>query len=836
MAGVTRGRLRVYLGAAPGVGKTYKMLEEGQRRSSRGTDVVVGYVEDHGRPRTAELVAGLEVLPRLALTHRGATFTEMDLDAILKRAPDVVLVDEYAHTNVPGTRHEKRWQDVDEILAAGIDVITTVNIQHLESLNDTVAAITGTRQRETVPDEAVRRADQIELVDMAPEALRRRMAHGNVYRPEKVDAALANYFRVGNLAALRELALLWVADRVDEGLDQYRSTHGIDSTWPARERIVVALTGGPEGEALVRRGARIAGRGGGRDLIAVHVAKSDGLTGADPEALAAQRSLVESLGGAFHVVAGDDVAQSLLTFARGANATQLVVGVSRRSRWQSALTRGVGDEVVRDSGDIDVHLVTHEAAGGGARPPRSRALPLRRVQAGWALALLGPVALTGGLLLMGDRLSLTSDLLLFLTLAVVVAVVGGLWPSLAAAVIGSLCANWFFTPPVRTWTIGEPENALALGLFVVVAALVAAFVHLAARREEEAAQAQSEAAILSSLASSVLGGDDSLPSVLQRMRATFALDWIGLVRVADERGPSADDTVIAAAGERQPGAEVQTLPVEGTDTVLKLSGPTRDATLERVLRAYVGRIVSLLERERLSLVEREADRLAESDAVRTALLAAVSHDLRSPLAAVKAAVSSLRQNDVEWSAHDEAALLETIETSADHLDGLLTNLLDVTRLQAGAVPVACRVVSLADVVASAVASLSPSPGPDAVDISIPVDPGEVMTDPVLLERVVANLVENGLRHGHGPVRVLAGRVAERVELRVIDHGPGVRPELRDRMFTPFQRLGDSPNGAGIGLGLAVAQGLTEAIGGTLHAEETPGGGLTMVISLPGEAA
>ena len=312
-----RGQLRIYLGNAAGVGKTYDMLCEGHRRAERGTDVVVGFVETHGRKHTAELVEGLEVVPRARIAYRGTSFEEMDLDAVLARKPQIALVDELAHTNVPGSRNAKRWQDVEELLEAGIDVISTVNIQHLESLNDVVEKITGVPQRETVPDAVVRAADQVELVDMTPEALRRRMAHGNIYPPEKIDAALTNYFRIGNLAALRELALLWLADKVDEGLQRYRAEHHITGTWEARERVVVALTGGPEGETLIRRAARIAARSSGGDLLAVHVTRSDGLTGADPAALAAQRRLAESLGGSYHQVVGDDVPEALLDLRPG---------------------------------------------------------------------------------------------------------------------------------------------------------------------------------------------------------------------------------------------------------------------------------------------------------------------------------------------------------------------------------------------------------------------------------------------------------------------------------------------------------------------------------------
>lgn len=354
-----RGKLRIYLGAAPGVGKTYAMLAEAHRRVERGTDCAVAFVEHHGRPRTEVLLHGLETVPRRTIDYRGTSFTEMDVDAVLARRPAVALVDELAHTNVPGSRNPKRWQDVEELLAAGIDVVSTVNIQHLESLGDVVESITGVRQQETVPDEVVRRADQIELVDMSPQALRRRMAHGNVYKPDKVDAALSNYFRPGNLTALRELALLWTADRVDEYLRQYRGEHNIRSTWQARERIVVGLTGGPEGRTLIRRATRLAEKGAGGEVLAVYISRSDGLTSASPKELAVQRTLVEDLGGTFHHVVGDDIPDALLDFARGVNATQIVLGSSRRRSWQYVLGPGVGQTVARESGpDLDVHIVT----------------------------------------------------------------------------------------------------------------------------------------------------------------------------------------------------------------------------------------------------------------------------------------------------------------------------------------------------------------------------------------------------------------------------------------------------------------------------------------------
>ena len=374
-----RGHLRVYLGAAPGVGKTYAMLAEGQRRQARGTDMVAALVEPHGRRLTAVMAEGLEVVPRRTMSYRGASFTEMDIDAVLARHPQVALVDELAHTNVPGCRNAKRWQDVEELLDAGIDVITTLNVQHLESIHDVAEQVTGVVQHETLPDEVARRADQIELVDMTPEALRRRMVHGNVYPPDRIDAALTNYFRPGNLTALRELALLWVADRVEEGLQRYRAEHGIAAAWETKERIVVGIAGEKGDEAVIRRAARIAARTPGSDLVAVHVTRDDGLTAGDTTTLDTQGALITSLGGSFRQVPGDDVAEALLRFARAENATQMVLGASRRSRFLTLIAgKSTPTRLARRAKHIDVHLVSREDDGRGRRP------------AGWLLTALFP--------------------------------------------------------------------------------------------------------------------------------------------------------------------------------------------------------------------------------------------------------------------------------------------------------------------------------------------------------------------------------------------------------------------------------------------------------------
>ncbi|MYY07644.1 DUF4118 domain-containing protein [Streptomyces sp. SID4919] len=830
-----RGRLRIYLGAAPGVGKTYAMLSEAHRRVERGTDCVVGFVEHHGRPRTEVMLHGLEVVGRRELSYRGAVFTEMDVDAVLARGPAVVLVDELAHSNVPGSRNGKRWQDVAELLAAGIDVISTVNIQHLESLGDVVESITGVRQRETVPDEVVRRADQIELVDMSPQALRRRMAHGNIYKSDKVDAALSNYFRPGNLTALRELALLWLADRVDEYLQAYRGEHNIRTTWQARERIVVGITGGPEGRTLIRRAARLAEKGAGGEVLAVYISRSDGLTAASPKELAVQRALVEDMGGTFHHVIGDDIPSALLEFARGVNATQIVLGSSRRKAWQYVFGPGVGATVARESGpDLDVHIVTHEEAAKGRGLPVARGARLGRPRIiwGWLVGVAGPVVLALTLSNVDADLGLANDMLLFLSLTVAAALLGGLLPALASAAFGSFLLNWFFTPPLHRVTIADPKNIVAIVIFVGVAVAVASVVDLAARRTHQAARLRAESEILSFLAGSVLRGETTLDALLERVRETFAMESVALLERAGDGEPwTCAGSVGPAPVERPEDADVD-MPV-GDHMALALSGRVLPAEDRRVLAAFAAQAAVVLDRQRLQQEAERARTLAEGNRIRTALLAAVSHDLRTPLAAIKAAVSSLRSDDVAWSDDDEAELLAAIEEGADRLDNLVGNLLDMSRLQTGTVQPLIREIDLDEVVPMALGGVPEG----SVGLDIPESLPMVRVDPGLLERAVANIVENAVKYSPEGQRVLvaASTLGDRVELRVVDRGPGVPDDAKDRIFEPFQRYGDAPRGAGVGLGLAVARGFAEAMSGTLAAEDTPGGGLTMVLTLTAAA-
>lgn len=837
-----RGRLRVYLGAAPGVGKTYAMLDEGRRRRERGVDLVVGLVETHGRAHTAALLDGLEVVPRRTVRHRGTDHTELDVDAVLARRPDVALVDELAHTNAPGSARAKRWQDVEELLRAGIDVVTTVNVQHLESLNDVVESITGVRQQETVPDEVVRRADQIELVDMSPEALRRRLAHGNVYQADTVDAALASWFRVGNLTALRELALLWTADRVEDALETYRHQHGIRDSWPARERIVVAVTGGPESETLVRRAARIAQRTSGTEVLALHVLRGDGLAGVAPEALVGLRTLVESLGGSWHAVLGDDAAEAVLDFARGVNATQVVLGATRRRGLAALLSPGIGSRVVNGSGDIDVLIVTHEHASHGRRTaPRRGALTRRRLVGGWVLAALGPPLLALGVRAVEGTGALSLALMLFLALTVGVALVGGLAPALATAVVGGLLSNYLFAPPVGTWTVAEPQHALAIVVLVAVAVAVSAVVDLAARRTLEAARSRAEAGALTTIAGTVLrGGDDAVPVMLAQLRESLHLRGVTLLlRDGDGWRAAASAGETGGAGDVPddvpgdvPGDVPHDVPTVrvSDDLALALVGPAPSPQGYRLAGAVGQHVQAALERDRLGAEARQTRRERERGAMRTALLAAVSHDLRTPLASIKAGVTALRTSGAMIPQDEQAELLADVDHEADRLQLLIDNLLDMSRLDIGAVAPRRERVALDELVPRAVDAV-----PDGgVVIDVPETLPLVDADAGLLERALANVVENAVRYSPpgSPPTVRAQCVGPDVVVRVVDRGPGVPDDEKTRMFGAFQRLGDAPQGHGVGLGLAVARGFVEANGGTLEAEDTPGGGLTMVLTLP----
>jgi two-component system sensor histidine kinase KdpD len=600
---------------------------------------------------------------------------------------------------------------------------------------------------------------------------------------------------------------------------------------PGHDRIVVALPGGPEGETLIRRAAAIAERAAGSELLAVHVTSQDGAHADEPAALAAQRTLVESLGGTYHQVVGDDIARAIIAFAHWADATQLVIGASRRGRLATALTGpGTGATVVDESGDLDVHLVT--AAPGGPRfalpSVRGGALSRQRVVLGFVVALVGGPLLTWVLYSARTPESITSEVLAFQLLVVIVALVGGMWPALFAAVLSGLTLDFLFVAPQFTVAVADPLHLWALTLYVVIAALVSFIVDQAARRARTAQRATAEAELLASVAGSVLRGESAVPALVSRAREAFGLAG---VRLLDPQGQ-----VLATDGEPVRDGRFASVQIPGADgsvrAALELHGPELDASERRLLDVIVAQLGAALERTDLTETAREAGILAETDQVRSALLSAVSHDLRRPLAAAVAAIGGLRAAGSGLSEADRRELLETADESLATLSRLVTDLLDVSRVEAGVLAVSLDAVDASDVVLAALEELGL--GPDDVDLSLDPELPPIQADPVLLQRVLVNVLANAQHHSPDGtrVRVSTRSLGPSAQIRIADRGRGIPPSRRDEMFSPFQRLGDTDNTVGLGLGLALSRGFTEGMGGTLAPEDTPGGGLTMAIELP----
>jgi two-component system sensor histidine kinase KdpD len=629
-----------------------------------------------------------------------------------------------------------------------------------------------------------------------------------------------------------------VANQVDAALQRYRAEQHITDTWEARERVVVAVSGGPESETLIRRAARIAARTGAGELLVLHILRGDGLAGAPPAALARVRTLATDVGATFHTVVGDDVPSTLLEFARGVNATQLVLGTSRRSRLARLFDEGIGAAVVQDSGPIDVHMVTHDEAGRGLRlPPLHGAISQVRKITGWLMALLLPSATTGLGFAGRELFDLPTDVVLFFLAAVGVALIGGLGPALTAAVLSGLLLNFFFTPPIYSLTIAEPKNIVTVLAMVGVGVMVALVVDRAARRAAQAARARTEAALLASYARIVLTADDSVRRLLDKVRENFGFTSVTLQARPDD-DPQRDGWQQVAWAGNEPCStptEADTMIIVDNQTRLAIRGRPFTASDRSVLEAAAGQAVLALRQQRATEQAQLAQRRADATELRTALLSAVGHDLRTPLTSIKAAAGSLRNPHLRLSATDTSELLAIIEESTDRLSALVENLLDSSRLATGAVHPNLQPIGYDEVLARALGTIDWS---DVVTIEIAEDLPPVLGDPGLLERVVANVVDNALRHAHGAaVDVRGSAHAGRVELRICDHGPGLPQGAAETAFVPFQRSadpterGDRRTRNGIGLGLFVAKGFMDAMGGTLTTEDTPGGGLTVVVSL-----
>ena len=856
-----RGRLKIFLGAAPGVGKTYEMLLTARARKADGVDVVVGVVETHGRAETAALVDGLEAIPLRAVAHGGQSLSEMDLDAILARRPALVLVDELAHTNAPGSRHPKRYLDVEELLAAGIDVLTTLNIQHVESLNDVVARITRIRVRETVPDAVLDAADDIEIVDVTPDDLIRRLQDGKVYVPAQARRALDRFFTRGNLTALRELALRRTADRVDTALVDHMRTHAIDGPWPAGDRLLVCIAAGANAEHLVRQTRRMADRRRA-PWIALHVElpADAALSEAAKAELGEAMRLAERLGGEAVTLPGGHLADDILALARERNVTDIVIG-RRRRIW--SFGRRLSDALAAEAGPIAVTTLGGETPSAAA--PRAREAPPGLPA--FAVTALAVIAATGLGQLIQPVVGLETIDLVYLVAVLGVAAAFGTWPALLASLTASLAYNFFFLPPVHTFTIADPANIAAFLVFLIVALVVS---QLAARVRAQVIAARARARTTEALygfsrkLAAAASLDDLLWAVAFQIASLLRLE---VVLLMPENGtlavraayPPDDDLDAADLGAarwaldrgREAGRGADTLPgarrlfvplatPKGVVGVAGLARPGEGPLLapegRRLLDALLGQAAIAIERTALSH-EMEAARVeTETERLRSALLASLSHDLKTPLAAILGAATTIREYGSLIDARAGGDLIETIETEAARMSRFVSNLLDLSRLESGAIRIDASPVDLADQAASAAARTRHLIGARTLTLDVPASLPMVSADALLLEQVLVNLIENAARYtpADATISIAARRSEAGVTLDVGDNGPGIAAADLPRLFEPYFRAADRDRrSAGAGLGLAICRGVMRAMGGAIEARNRETGtGAIFTLTFP----
>src|SRR5262245_60408351 len=862
-----RGKLKIFLGAAPGVGKTYEMLQSARRRKAEGVDVVIGIVETHGRKETEALIEGLEIIPRKRIAYEGRELTEMDIDAVLARRPALVLVDELAHTNAPGSRHPKRYLDVEELLAAGIDVYTTVNIQHLESLNDVVAQITRVRVRETVPDRIVDEAE-VEVIDLTPDDLMQRLREGKVYIADQAERALKHYFSPGNLTALRELALRRAAERVDEQMVSYMQEHAIAGPWAAGERLLVCVSEQPGSAQLVRYAKRVADRlHGPWTALYVESPRHQRLGEAERDRVAQALRLAEQLGADTITVPGQRIADDVLSYARENNATQIIIGKSTRSRWFEMLHGSVVHDLLRGAGDISVHVIAGAAEAAPAKPVgRSAGLePVAPLP--YAISTAFVAAALGVALAISQFVDLDNISLVFLAAVLASAVRYGAGPSVVAALLSVACYNFFFLPPLYTFTIADPANVVALFFFMIVALLTSS---LTARTRTQAVIARKEARTTGELYSfsKKLAGiaklDDLLWATVHQIASMLKVEVVLLtpedgtlaVRAGFPPEDQLDDADLAAAkwcwdhnqsagrgADTLPGAKRLFLPLRtgrGAVGVLginrKAPGPLFTPDERRLLDALADQAAVAIERTQLAEDIDEARVLAETERLRSSLLTSISHDLRTPLASVIGTITSLRSFGKLYDDHTRDDMLATAQEEAERLNRFVANLLDMTRIDSGAIELRREMTDLSDVVGSALQRCSRVLADHRVAVTLAPDLPMFPLDFVLTEQVLVNLLDNAAKYApKGTTIEIDARAAEGdVVIEVRDEGPGIPDEDLERIFDKFYRVrsGDRQR-AGTGLGLAICRGFVEAQGGTIHAANRIGrSGAVFTIRLP----
>jgi two-component system sensor histidine kinase KdpD len=867
------GRLKIFVGAAPGVGKTYEMLQAARAKLKEGVDVVVGVVETHGRKETEALVEGLEVIPRKPTVYVNRILNEFDIDAALKRRPGLILVDELAHTNIPGSRHPKRYQDVEELLDAGIDVYTTVNIQHIESLNDVVAQITRVRVREVVPDTILDRADAIELVDLTPDDLIQRLKEGKVYVPKQAERALKHYFSPANLTALRELALRRTAERVDEQLREHMQARAIPGPWAAGERLLVCVSEDPRSAGLVRYTKRLADRLHAPWIaLYVETRRSLQFSEEDRNRIADTLRLAERLDGEVVTLSAKarGIADDVLDFGRKSNVTHIVIGKSTRSRWFEILHGSVVHDLVRRAGNISVHVIAGDEIASEPIPKKTvstgvRAEPLDARP--YALALLAVAVSVGVGEILWPWIGPENTDLVFLTAVVGVAVRLGLWPSLLASGASALCYNFFVTEPFHTLNVSDPKDVVAVVFFAVVAVVVS---NVAAQARLEMLGAMERSRTTESLYafSRKLAGagtiDDVLWATAHQIAAMLKVRVVLLLpdneSIALKAGYPPEDTLdeadLAAAkwaweksrpagrdSDALPGAKWLFFPMRTGRGQIGILGICRDEP-GPLLRAEQRRLLDALSDqgalaiERVHLVEdiERVRRTAEADRLRSALLTSISHDLKTPLAAVLGAAGALRDLSKSFDENAKADLLNTIIDESERLNRFIANLLDMTKLESGAVVPNAALHDIGEIVGSALERVSKILAKHRVEVEIGPDMPMVMVDGVLFEQVLFNLLDNASKYAppDTTVRIQSWRDGDTVRLQVLDEGEGIPASDLERIFDKFYRVqkGDQVR-AGTGLGLAISRGFVEALNGTITAgNRTDRTGAVFTISLP----
>jgi two-component system sensor histidine kinase KdpD len=853
----SRARLKIYLGFAPGVGKTFAMLERARELAAAGEDVVVGWVDTHGRYDTAALLLGLEILPRRRVPYRDRELQEFDLDAALARKPGILLLDELAHTNAPGGRHQKRWQDVEELLDAGIEVHTTVNIQHVESLNDVVAQITGVRVRETVPDAIVDRGDEVVLVDLQPEELLVRLREGKVYLGEHAERAARGFFRRGNLLALRELALRRAAERVDVDVQAYRREHGIAASWPIGECILVCVGAAPASARLVRAACRIAA-GLRAPWVATWVERPETtpLSARDREQLEENLRLAETLGASVVRLVGARPSEAILSYARENSISRIVIGKPTHSRWRDLWRGSLLDEVVRGSGPIDVHVILGDEA----------VAPLRRAQrepevldwGGMAVAAALVAAATSVASAAWRFLALPDVAMLYLLVILVAAVRWGRGPSVLAAALSVAAYDFFFVEPYHTFAVSDLRHTLTFAAMFTIGLVIGTLALRIRRHERAAVQREQRTAALVALTRELDGA--RAEALVKAMRDVFGR---GAAVLLDDReqglAPAARagdvpldapelavarytyerDEPAGAGTDTLPGARVRCLPLRsGPESfgVLVIAAGREDGFRHEdrdLLEAFARQGALVLARSRLVEAAQTAAVRARTEELRSSLLASVSHDLRTPLAAITGAASALRDEGSGLETRERRELLATISEEAGRLERLLVNLLDMTRLESGGLEPKREWVPLEEIVGAALTRLEAQLAGRDVRTEIPADLPLAFADPLLLEQLVLNLLENAVKHTPAGTEIEIRAVAREsaLELEVADRGPGLEPGDETRIFEKFQR-GARAGAGGVGLGLAICRGIAMAHGGSLHAENRPGGGALFRLTLP----